>query len=348
MLDFPNPLTPADCDLRGYRWMPLDVVRVIDSDTFGISTGDEFKTAFRLWAKSWTQVPAASLPDDDRLLAHLAGLSENMPKWKKLRAVALRGFIKCSDGRLYHPVIAEKALEAMGKREDHAEHQENIQSRQQRLRERRKAMFEQLRERGIVPAWDAKTAELERLIASPGSPQPVTDSVTPVTESVTGSVTGDVTCDAPATAIEKDRTGQDITKTLGDRTVVAANPATVRPAELSAAMRRHSIEAQPGDPRIIAAAAAGITVETVEAACAEAKSSDPTGRIKAGFVLAIAERWTADAAKPRAASVARPGFTNARDESRKRAYEVLTGKTNPPAAQSETVEAINGHVKLIG
>lgn len=209
MNELPYPLTPADCDLRGYRWMPLDVVRVIDSDTFGISTGDEFKTAFRLWAKCWLQVPAASLPDDDRLLAHLAGLSENMPKWKKVRAVALRGFIKCSDGRLYHPVIAEKALEAMGKREEHAEREENEQSRQQRLRARRKAMFEQLRAHNIVPAYDTKTAELERLIGTLGSPQSVTRAVTPDTQNVTGSVTGDVTGDAPATAKENDQTGQD-------------------------------------------------------------------------------------------------------------------------------------------
>ncbi|KUY74566.1 hypothetical protein WI25_01445 [Burkholderia cepacia] len=72
----------------------------------------------------------------------------------------------------------------------------------------------------------------------------------------------------------------------------------VRPADLSAAMRRHSIEAHPGDPRVIAAAEAGITVETIEAACVEAKASDPTGRIKAGFVLKIAERWTAEAKRP--------------------------------------------------
>lgn len=210
MSELPNPLTPSDCDLRGYRWMPLDVVSVIDSDMFGISTGDEFKTAFRLWAKSWHQIPAASLPDDDRLLAHLAGLSENMAKWKRVRTVALRGFIKCSDGRLYHPVIAEKAVEAMSRREEHAEKEENQQSRQQRLRERRKAMFEQLRQHDIIPPWDTKTPELERLIASLGSPQPVTRTVTPETENVTGDVTGDVSRDAPATAkTVEDITGQD-------------------------------------------------------------------------------------------------------------------------------------------
>jgi hypothetical protein len=349
MNELPNPLTPTDCDLRGYRWMPLDVVRVIDSDTFGISTGDEFKTAFRLWAKCWLQVPAASLPDDDRLLAHLAGLSENMPKWKKVRAVALRGFIKCSDGRLYHPVIAEKALEAMGKREEHAEREENEQSRQQRLRARRKAMFEQLRAHNIVPAYDTKTAELERLIGTLGSPQSVTGTVTPDTQNVTGSVTGDVTGDGPATAKENDRTGQDITKTLGVRTDVGGPPReTVRPAQLSAAMRKHSIDAQPGDPRIIAAAAAGITPETVEAACAEAKSSDPTGRIKAGFVLAIAERWTAEASKPRGAPAGRPAFTNTRDERRRAGWAELTGNSATDESPTQPAEVIDGHVKFLG
>lgn len=137
-------------------------------------------------------------------------------------------------------------------------------------------------------------------------------------------------------------------KAMSHRTDVAEPKAPVRPGELSAAMRRNSIEAQPGDPRIIAAAAAGITPETVEAACAEAKASDPSGRIKAGFVLAIAERWTADAAKPRQTAGSRPGFTNARDESRKRAYEVLTGKTQTDQSEVQPAEVINGHIKLIG
>ncbi len=89
--------------------MPLDVVRLGDSDLVALSTGDEFKAAVLLWSKSWLQVPAASLPDDDRILAHLSGTGS---RWPKLREVALRGWVRCSDGRLYHPVIAEKAADA--------------------------------------------------------------------------------------------------------------------------------------------------------------------------------------------------------------------------------------------
>lgn len=320
--DLPQPLTPADCDLTRLRWMPLDVERVIDSDTFGLSTGDEFKTAFRLWAKSWKQVPAASLPSDDRLLAHLAGLE--LSTWRKRKAVALRGWILCSDGRLYHPVIAEKAIESMGKQEEHAEREANEETRQKRYRERRKALFETLREHGIVPSKDTKMEELERLAASL-SPSPS------VTQDVTQSVTRDVTCRAAATAIEKDRTGQDSkpkTQVLAD--VGGPPPAqgekTVRPSDLSAAMRRNSIEAQPGDPRIIAAAEAGVTAETIEAACVEAKASDPLGRIKAGYVLKIAERWTREAAMPRAQGRASPNQLRSYHDDRADTIAELTGR----------------------
>lgn len=109
MSEQPEPMTPPECDLRGLPFMPLDVVRLADSDLVALSSGDEFKAAVLLWGKAWLQVPAASLPDDPRILAHLSGAGA---RWKKVAAMALRGFVKCSDGRLYHPVIAEKAREA--------------------------------------------------------------------------------------------------------------------------------------------------------------------------------------------------------------------------------------------
>lgn len=108
------PLVPVECDLRGMPWMPIETVRLLDSDIFALATGDEFKAAVALWCKAWQQVPAASLPDDDRILARLSGAGT---RWKKVRDQALRGFVLCTDGRLYHPVIAEKALEAWAHRQ---------------------------------------------------------------------------------------------------------------------------------------------------------------------------------------------------------------------------------------
>ncbi|MDB5848187.1 MAG: hypothetical protein JWP29_1939 [Rhodoferax sp.] len=107
------PLTPPECDLRGMPYMPLDIVRLFDSDLYALSTGDEFKAALTLWGKSFLQVPAGSLPDDDRILAHLSNAGSS---WRKVKAMALRGWIQCLDGRLYHPVVAEKANDAWAAR----------------------------------------------------------------------------------------------------------------------------------------------------------------------------------------------------------------------------------------
>lgn len=106
------PLTPGDCDLRDFAFMPLDVVRLRDSDLAATEDPEACWAAVLLWAASWHQVPAASLPDDDRVLANLAGYGRVVREWQKVRAGALRGWLRCTDGRLYHPVVAEKANEA--------------------------------------------------------------------------------------------------------------------------------------------------------------------------------------------------------------------------------------------
>lgn len=103
---------PEDCDLRDYPFLPLDVMRLRDSAIVDAVTGDEFRAAILLWCSCWHQVPAGSLPDDDAQLAKFAGYGRVVKEWMKVRAGALYGFVKGPDGRLYHSVIVEKALEA--------------------------------------------------------------------------------------------------------------------------------------------------------------------------------------------------------------------------------------------
>jgi hypothetical protein len=110
--ELPEPLTPADCDLRDFAFMPLDVVRLRDSDLSVTADADEFRCAVLLWCASWHQVPAASLPDDDKALAQYAGYGRVVKEWQKVREGALRGWVKCTDSRLYHAVVAEKANDA--------------------------------------------------------------------------------------------------------------------------------------------------------------------------------------------------------------------------------------------
>ncbi len=95
--ELPQPPVAAAVDLRDFKFMPLHVARLRDSELTALATPAEFRAALLLWCVSWHQVPAASLPNDDRLLAKY---SEAGPAWKKVKPVALRGFVLCTDGRL--------------------------------------------------------------------------------------------------------------------------------------------------------------------------------------------------------------------------------------------------------
>ncbi|URL59600.1 hypothetical protein IM816_05750 [Luteibacter flocculans] len=107
----PAPI-PSSVDLQDFQFLPLDVLRLRDSMLAVEASGDEFRAAVLLWCVSWHQVPAASLPNSEQALAAYAGYGRDPKGWKKVRAGALRGFVLCDDGRLYHPVLAEKAAEA--------------------------------------------------------------------------------------------------------------------------------------------------------------------------------------------------------------------------------------------
>lgn len=116
----PTPIVPADLDLRTVPAILLDVARLRDSEL----AGDHLALGFAvlLWAASWHQVPCSSLPNDDKVLARMVGLGRDVEAWMQMRDRALHGFILCSDGRLYHPVVAEKALEFMGTKEKRSAH----------------------------------------------------------------------------------------------------------------------------------------------------------------------------------------------------------------------------------
>ncbi|MES2030866.1 MAG: DUF1376 domain-containing protein [Pseudomonadota bacterium] len=107
-----EPLTPPDLDLRDFDWMPLQVVRLRDSGIVVVASAEAFRAAVLLWCAAWHQVPAASLPNDEKMLCSLAGFGRDLKSWRPIAADALHGFIECNDGRLYHPVIAEKAIES--------------------------------------------------------------------------------------------------------------------------------------------------------------------------------------------------------------------------------------------
>jgi hypothetical protein len=114
--ELPDPLVPAEVDLRDFQFLPIDITRLFDSEFHARASDGEWRAGMTLWLKSFHQVPAASIPDDDVLLARLAEFGRDVEAWRGVKGVALHGWVKCADGRWYHPVVAEKALEAWDKR----------------------------------------------------------------------------------------------------------------------------------------------------------------------------------------------------------------------------------------
>ena len=160
----PAPLVPAHVDLRGLPYMPLDVNRLRDSQLAISANGEEFRAAVLLWCASWNQVPAASLPEDDQTLAAYAGFGRDIKGWKKSRPGAMRGFQQCSDGRWYHPVVAEKALEAWEERKEYRDKRENEAARLKHHRDEHKALRDELREYGVTAPWNEKIEALRAMV----------------------------------------------------------------------------------------------------------------------------------------------------------------------------------------
>lgn len=111
MTTSPAPLVPADCDLRDFKFTPVEFQRLFSSETWLLANDAEKVAAITLWGACWSQVPAGSIPANDLLLAKLSGAGSSS-RWKRVRDIALRGWVLCADGRYYHPVMCEKALEA--------------------------------------------------------------------------------------------------------------------------------------------------------------------------------------------------------------------------------------------
>lgn len=111
----PAPPVPADADLRHFPCVSINAADLRNSDM--AIEGDPADNWFCiiLMMAAWHQLPAGSLPDDDAKLAYLAGMGRDLRGWKKRRKGALRGWVLCSDGRLYHPMLVEAVQEALQK-----------------------------------------------------------------------------------------------------------------------------------------------------------------------------------------------------------------------------------------
>jgi len=167
----PAPLVPAEVDLRGYDFMPF-YGDALSRSEFSKTTNDmAWRFGVMLWWESWAkQVPAASLPDDDAILAQACGLGRDVKTWRKIKVLALHGFVKCSDGRLYHKFLAVAAVDAW----------------EGRVKQRMKTVYARiagLKKRLLLAPSDAEKTHIQSLILgleqslSQTIKKPVTDNL---------------------------------------------------------------------------------------------------------------------------------------------------------------------------
>lgn len=135
--ELPDPLVSADVDLRGFEFMPFYGDRLFKSRTWIEASPEAKIAALRLWWQAYGhETPAASLPDNDVLLADYAGYGVAVKAWLKIKPQAMRGWVRCCDGRLYHPFVAELATEAWKMRK--AQRDRTEKARQARLSQKPK------------------------------------------------------------------------------------------------------------------------------------------------------------------------------------------------------------------
>ena len=271
MSDLPEPLTPPDCDLRDFPFMPIDIQRLRGSKAW-LKAKRTPALAFymiNLWTASWHDVPTGSLEDDDDVLADLAMCDP--VKWDKLRKDVLHGWIKCSDGRLYNPTVAEKAHEAWGSKLDQRWKTECARIKKHNERHGTKIPR---------PTFDEWTSQ--------GCPSGQRLYV-PRDNSGTGDGQGG------ETHSKGEGYGQGQGQGQGQGYLDTHTPSVA--AQISMAMRKYSIQANPAHPTILAIAEQGVSVETVDACCKETREAKPNETISVAYIAKKLEGWRASAQK---------------------------------------------------
>lgn len=146
------PLTPLDCDLQSEQFLPLCATHWRNHNLAVGANAEAFRAAVMLLLASWSQVPCASLPNDDHALSVLAGLGRtkrSMTQWLRLRSVVLADWVLCDDGRWYHPKVAEQAIAVWERKQQEDSQRKRSAHRTSKTREEARAIRAALAELNI-------------------------------------------------------------------------------------------------------------------------------------------------------------------------------------------------------
>lgn len=354
MTELPQPLTPPDCDLSGYRFMPLDVVRLKGSELASSHTPEECWAALRLWCASWQQTPAGSIPDNDNWIADQAGYSVRGRidrAWKNVRKGALHGWVKCSDGLLYHPVVAEKALEGwIGKllsRLAGGIGNAKRWGKEFDVDTVRGQIIEACRLlRAIAPQSEMFSKKQVIAILSGSPPESHPDSP-PDDENVAPR---QLDLSPPESGGDRNREGdregyikEERISTGDNSTEVGVEPTRI--GQICVALRRVGVMVSPHQLQIAELARQDVAVESIVAAAEEARRSHPNESIGINLVIAILTAWAKKAQAMNVAGARPPpaqSSTSSRDASRAAAANSIGLGARNHDPEPDTFDATTG------
>lgn len=214
-----EPLTPAESDLQDFPFMPLHVARLRDSDLAAEESAEALGYAVLLWCASWHQLPAGSLPDNEAVLTRLVNLGKDVRTFRKVREAAMRGFILCSDGRWYHPVVAEQVNSAWAEKVAYRERKEKRTAIAEKAAAARWASDKQS---GGDAGVDAPTMHE----ASKDDASCIVDAMLKGTGTGTGTGTGNKLEEDDARESAKPESVEEMARLIGNAAGINHNPAS--------------------------------------------------------------------------------------------------------------------------
>lgn len=241
----------------------------------------------------------APIPADVKEASRLARATTPAQR-RAVQTVLSEFFTLAADG--WHQKRCDEELSEAEEQGDEREAKlENERERQRRHREERKRLFEQLRQRDIVPAWDTKTEALRAMLNMQPVTQQKRDESQPVTQPVTRTATANQTPDSISQTPDskKEKEGHAHSSADARAGSNASPPSEANGHQPTAAgtacraMKQAGLQAvNPGDPRLVALLAQGVTAEELAGVAAEAVTKDK------GFawVLAVVQSRRSEAA----------------------------------------------------
>ena len=234
------------------------------------------------------------LPADVKAVQRLVGARSK--EEREAVETILGEFFRLEEDGWHNGRCDEELARYLDKTEGKDVKRENEKERQRRHRQRRKELFDALREHGEVPAYDLPTDELVTLLShvmSRAVTRPVTRDATATQSPVTSHQSPNMETSSQASTVEAETT------TLPER--LEAPLPIERHVQIALLLRAQGVQATSQNPTVCVTWANDpkVTDEVLNVAITKAKAAKPNQQIPVNYLARIVEgELTAQAAPP--------------------------------------------------